>query len=295
MDTETLSKYSKAGKIAYSVMQYTKGLLKEGALLIEVVEKAEERITQLGGKPAFPVDLSIDQIAAHYSPLHNDKLTAHGLVKIDLGVSIDGFLVDMACSVDLTPDQRHKEIINASKLALDEAINTIKIGIKTKDIGIEVEKKIKSFGFNPIKNLYGHELKRYDLHAGLRVPSYDDKSAALITEGVFAVEPFATNGVGLVINGKPSEIFVIQNKKQVRDASARQMLSHIEAEYKTLPFSARWLTKKFGTRALFSLSILEREGIVHHFPQLIEQSGGIVSQSEHTIMVTKDKIRVLTR
>lgn len=286
--------YIKAGIIAASVMDYARNLIKIEMPLIEAAEKIEEKIFELKAKPAFPVDLSCNEIAAHYSPIHDDKSVANGLVKIDLGVELNGFPVDMASSVDLTPEQKYKELIKASEEALKNAIKTIRFGIKTKEIGEAVENIIKSYGLNPIRNLYGHELQKYSLHSGLRIPSYNDKSEIVLNEGIFAVEPFATTGVGLVVNGKPSEVFQLQNKKAVRDAYARQVLDFIEKEYKTFPFCARWIIKKFGNKALFSLSILEKEEILHHFPQLIEKSNGIVSQTEHSIMITREKVIVLT-
>lgn len=288
-------KFCQAGKIAIEVMNYSRKIIKLEMPLLEAVEKIENKIFELGAKPAFPVDLSCNEIAAHYSPIHDDKSVAKGLIKIDIGVAVDGYPVDTASSVDLTPEQKYKELINASKDALDNLAKILKLGIKTRQIGECVEKTMNAKGFVPIRNLYGHELKRYSIHSGLRIPSYDDKSETVIKGGVFAIEPFATNGAGLVVNGKPSEIFQLQEKKPVRDSNVREILNFIEQEYRTFPFCARWLTKKFNTKALFALSILEKQEILHHYPQLIEKSNGIVAQTEHTFMIKEDSVRILTK
>lgn len=295
MDIETEKRYAKAGKIAASAMEYARKIIKADMSLIEAAEKIENRILEIGGEIAFPVDLSCNEIAAHYSPLHDDKSIARGLLKIDMGVSVDGFPVDTASSIDLTAEQEYKELIDASQNAIKNAIKILKFEIKTTEIGRIIEKTIKDCGFMPIKNLYGHELGRYEIHAGVRIPNYDDKNESVLKEGIFAIEPFATNGVGLVVNGKPSEVFQLQEKKPVRDINARKILDFIEQEYRTMPFSARWLLRKFGTRALFSLSMLEKQGILHQYPQLIEKSNGIVSQSEHTVMIKKNSVHVLTK
>jgi len=295
MDKEAEKKYIEAGKIAASVMDYARKTIKPEMPLLEAIEKIESKIFELGAKPAFPADLSCNEIAAHYTPLHDDKLTANGLVKIDIGVEIDGFPVDTASSIDLTPEQKNKELINASQEALKNAIKILKVGIKTQDIGKVVEKTIRDYGFNPIRNLYGHELGRYSIHSGLQIPSYDDKSEKILKEGVFAIEPFATTGIGLVANkGGMNEVFQLEEKKPVRDANAREILNFIEKEYKTFPFCTRWLVKKFGAKALFALSLFKKENMLNQYPPLIEKSNGIVSQTEHTILLTKERIKVLT-
>lgn len=295
MDPETGKRYIKAGKIAADVMGYARNLIKLEMSLAEAAEKIENKIFESGAKCAFPVDLSCNEIAAHYSPLHNDKSVAKGLVKIDIGVEIDGFPVDTASSVDLTPEQKYKDLIKASEEAVNEAVKTTKYGIKANEIGKVIERTINSYGFKPIRNLYGHELAKYEIHAGLRIPSYDDKEENILYEGIFAIEPFATSGAGLVVNGKPSEVFQLQEILSVRDKNAREILEFIAKEYRTFPFSARWIIKKFGNGALFALARLVREGILHSFPQLLEKTSAIVSQAEHTIMITKDSARVLTK
>lgn len=295
MDSETEKKYIKAGKIAASVMEYARKLVKLEMPLAEAAEKIENKIFELGGKCAFPVDLSCNEIAAHYSPLHDDKSTANGLIKIDIGVEIDGFPVDTASSIDLTPEQKYKDLIKASEAAVNEAVKTAKYGIKANEIGKVIEKTINSYGFKPIRNLYGHELARYEIHAGLRIPNYDDREENVLYEGIFAIEPFATTGAGLVVNGKSSEVFQLQEILSVRDKNARATLEFIAKEYNTLPFSARWVIKKFGNSALFALARLEREGILHSFPQLLEKTSAVVSQAEHTVMIKKDSVNVLTK
>lgn len=92
-DTE---KIMKAGKIASETREYARTIIKKGYLLLEIAEKIESKIIELGAKPAFPVNLSINEIAAHYTPSYDDEKTAQGLIKIDLGVHIDGWIADTA-------------------------------------------------------------------------------------------------------------------------------------------------------------------------------------------------------
>jgi len=73
MNQETIEKYRQAGKIAAQVLDYGKNLIKKNASLLEVTEKIEARILELGAKPAFPAQVSLNEIAAHYCSTPDDK------------------------------------------------------------------------------------------------------------------------------------------------------------------------------------------------------------------------------
>ena len=296
MSEKEIEKWVAAGKIAAEVLSFAKKLVKPDISLLEVSEQVEKRINALGAKSAFPINLSINEIAAHSSPAYNDTDKAQGLLKIDLGVNVDGYISDTALTVDLTPDKKYKKLIEASEQALHNAIKIIKPGVTLGEIGKVIQKTINDKGFAPIVNLSGHELKQWNLHAGLTVPNYANDSDIILKEGmVLAIEPFATTGQGVVQDGKPSGIYKFEARHNTRDMESRKILEFIEQEYHELPFSARWLVKKFGARALISLRLLEQANALHHFKQLIEKTKAPVSQAEHTILVTKDGCEVLTK
>jgi len=291
MDTK---KIIQAGKIASQIRVYARTIVKKNISLLEIAEKIESKIIELGGKPAFPTNLSINEIAAHYTPSHDDKTLATGLLKIDFGVHVDGWIADTAFSVDLENNSENKKLIEASEKALKNAIEIFRAGKKTSEIGSEVQLTIESFGFKPIANLTGHQVDEYVLHAGLTIPNIDDKRNDLIEKGAYAIEPFSTNGSGKVYDGKPSGIYSLIEYKNVRSQIAREILDYIFEEYRTLPFCSRWLVKKFGTKSLIALRQLEENGNLHQYPQLIEVSKGKVAQSEHTILVESKEIKVTT-
>lgn len=285
----------KAGQIAAEVKKYARSFVKKGTSLIEIADKIEAKIIELGGKPAFPTNTSINEIAAHYTPSHNDETKAHGLIKIDLGVHIDGWTADTAFSLDLENNEENKKLIESAESALEKAQKTIKENISTNQIGKVIEETIKSKGFSPIINLSGHEMKQYDLHAGKVIPNIDDKREIGIEKGLYAIEPFATNGGGRVYDGKPSGIYMLTDTKNIRSPIAREILDYISEEYETLPFCSRWLVKKFGTKALFGLTQLEKNGNLHHFAQLIEVGKGKVAQAENTIFIDDKETIVTTK
>jgi methionyl aminopeptidase len=296
MDSNELEKWRQAGKLGSETLVYAKSIVKQGMPLIELAEKIEGFVENKGAKFAFPINLSKDEVAAHFSPQDGSEENAEGLLKMDLGISVDGYISDLSTSIDLTQNHEHKKLIEASEKALDEAIKLIKPGQELWVIGKKIQETISSYGFAPIVNLSGHQLKRYLLHAGLTVPNYNNENTTKLEEGmVLAIEPFATTGQGLVQDGALSGIYKFEERHNTRDMRAREVLDYIEKEYKELPFSRRWVIKKFGTRALFSLRALEQANALHHFHELVEKTKHPVSQAEATVLVTKDGCEVLAR
>ncbi len=287
-------KILQAGKIAKQVREFIEPLIKKDTRLLEIAEKIETKIKELGGELAFPVNLSIDNIAAHYTPSHDDETLAHGLLKVDFGVQIDGWIADTAFSLDLENNEENKKLIQASKNALSNAIEVAIEGVAASEIGKTVQETIESLGFSPIVNLSGHEMKQYELHAGLTIPNIDDKKNISLKQGLYAIEPFATNGNGKVHDASLSGIYILIYEKTPRSQTAREVLNFIIEEYKTLPFCSRWIVKELGTKSLFGLKQLEDNGNLHQFPQLVETSGNKVAQTEHTILIEKDKVIVTT-
>jgi len=286
--------YRKAGEIGKKTKEFAKNLIKKDMLLSEIAEKIEGEIKKLGGEIAFPVNLSIDDVAAHYTPTLRDEKKASGLLKADIGIHVDGCICDLAFSVDLTPEKKHHKLIEASEKALNSALEIVK---KNKDnttvsqIGEQIEKQIKNTGFTPIVNLSGHSLDEYNIHAGLTIPNINNSSTKILESGAFAIEPFATlsTATGLIYEGAGSNIYhITTNTIQVRDNFAREVLSWIIENKKTLPFSQRELEKEFGARVLIAVSNLKRAGAIEEYPQLIEKSHSPVSQTETSLIILEN-------
>ncbi len=294
MESKDISDLRKAGKIAVEAREFSLRFVKKNMLLLEIAEKIELKIEELGGKPAFPVNLSINDMAAHYTPGFDDTNTASGLLKVDIGVQINGWIADTAFSINLEKNEINKKLIETAEKALENAINFIKKDTALGIIGSVIQESIEQNGFQPVKNLSGHEIAQWKVHAGVTVPNVDNKSPIKLSDGIYAIEPFVTNGQGVVYDGKPSGIYRFEEKKPIRDSFARRVFQFIQDEYKTLPFCQRWIVKKFGARALLTLHFLEQQGILHQYPQLIEKAHGIVAQAEHTILIDDGKIEVIT-
>lgn len=290
---EELQNWRKAGRIAADALGYGKALIKKGILLVDVADKVEEKIFSLGAKPAFPVQISLNKIAAHYCPEANEKTVFDNqLVKLDVGVHVDGCIGDTACTVDLSGE--NKELVEASEKALAEAISIISPGVKLFEVGDAIQKAITGYGFAPVRNLCGHGLEQFDVHAEPSIPNFNNHDATELKEGqVIAIEPFATTGSGIVIETSNPTVFLLREKKPVRDITTRQILKEIES-FEGLPFAKRWLTKRFSPlRVNLALKQLAQLGAIVEFPPLAEKEKRLVSQAEHSIIV-KEKPEVIT-
>ncbi len=275
----------RAGEIAKEVKKWIKPQIKKGMTLLEIAEKIEDKIRELKGKPAFPTNLSINEIAAHYTPSYSDETKANGLLKVDFGIHVDGWIADTAFSVDLENSEENKKLIEASKEALKNAIKEVGKKSSLGEIGRVIQETIESKKFSPIINLTGHQMEEYELHGEQTILNIENSRQEILEEGLYAIEPFATTGSGKIYEGKQSGIYILINGKNVRSPEARKVLDFIGDEYQTLPFCSRWIVKKFGTKSLFALKQLEDNGNLHQYPQLVEASHAKVSQAENTILV----------
>ncbi len=292
---EEVELYLKAGKIAKEVVKFSKRIVKEGSNFLDICEKLENKILELGGKPAFPVNLSVNEVAAHDTAKPNDErvLKRGDVVKVDIGVHVDGYIADTAYTIEIG-SSNYTDLIRACEEALAEALEIVRPGITVSEIGRKIEEVAKEKGFTPVVNLGGHSIERFNLHSGKSIPNYDSKSSKRIEEGeVIAIEPFLTIGAGRVIETKESEIFSLIEERPVRESSSREILKFINQEFKKLPFARRWIFKRFGD-VNFALSTLVDGGILKNYPVLKEDSRRVIVQAEHTVIVLKNPL-VITK
>jgi len=294
MDSIVLEKYRRAGRIASSVRKYGASMLKPGAKLLDVAETIERKIRELGGEPAFPVNISINRVAAHFSPKLSDthlEIKEGDVVKLDVGVHVDGYIADTALTVEVE-SERYRDLISSSEYALQKVIDEIRSGVEISRIGKIVYNSIKDRGFNPIDNLSGHGLGRFKLHTGVSIPNIPTNDRRKLKEGeVVAIEPFASTGRGHVESRGWSNIYLYVRPPTLRDVRLRFLAMKIKEKFKTLPFADRWFSREFpNMRENFNK--LLSSGCVYHYPTLVDD--GVVSQHEHTVIITKDGCEVIT-
>jgi len=291
LESEQYEKHREAGEILQTVREEAVDRIEVGASHLELVEHVEDRIRELGGKPAFPMNISIDEEAAHATPgIDDDSTFGEEMINIDIGVHVDGWIADSAITVDLSGND---ELVEASAEALDAVIEMIEPGIDTGILGDVIGRTIDGYGYNPVVNLTGHGLGHWEQHTTPNIPNRKVPNGTTLEVGdVVAIEPFATDGGGKVTEGTEEEIFALDTEKSIRDRQAREALDQITEEFRTLPFATRWLDV---SRPELALRRLKQQDIVHGYPVLKEQDGFYVSQKEHTVIVTEDGCEVTTR
>lgn len=290
MNKKILKKYRKAGKIAKEAREFGKNLIKAGKSYLEIVNQTETKIKELGAKPAFPVNLSVNEIGAHDTADINDNRTLEegDLVKLDIGVHLDGYIADTALTVSLNSGK--EKIIEAANLALRKAIEKMEPGNKIYEISEVIENSIKGKGYQPIVNLTGHGLERYSLHAKTEIPNIKNKNNYTLKEGdIFAIEPFATDGSGKVKKGKRVLIYKYLNRKSIRLREGKKILKLGKEDFGKLPFAKRWLKGKVSSLKLeLCLKQLVQKNALCDYPVLKEVESGYIAQSEHTVIVKKN-------
>ena len=303
-------KYNKAGKIVSKTRSMAVDYVKADMKIIDLINFVEGNIVEMGGMPAFPCNVSINEITAHYtSPPGDDSTIKTGdLVKIDLGAHVDGYIADSAISVFIDDDSSSSthdgqsednlniKMIETAHEALESAISTIKDGVELGKVGKAIEETINNKNFNPISNLAGHSIDRWILHSGLSVPNIKDQNTQIIHEGdVLAIEPFVTNGIGLVDDTNNAYIFRFLRERPMRMAQSKKLLNIIATNYKTLNFAQRWLVDHMDPNYLnMAMRQLLASRAIYPYNVLKEKSNSRVAQAEHTVIVESDGCRVIT-
>lgn len=296
MEKEILEKYKKAGRIIAEVMELAKKRVKPGLKIFELAEFIEKKTIELGAKPGFPACISLNGMAAHYSPILNDtiEIGEKDYVKIDIGAHVDGYISDMAETVRIAGKD---DIIKCSEKMLAKAMGMFKPGTTIREIGEAVENVAKEFGMNPIRNLTGHSIERHVLHAGMHIPNIKEDNKYQLREWeVYAIEPFCTPGNGFVKDSGSPLIFRWISDRPCRTQEARKIQELAKIEYERLPFAKRWIQKQIPSiKVELALKELLNSEALYAYHPLKEVSEKNVAQTEHTLIVRDKPILITSR
>jgi methionyl aminopeptidase len=297
-DKEALEKFRLSGKILRETREEMRNYVREDMPILQVCEKAESLIREKGGKPAFPCNVSINEVAAHYTSPPNDerRIPENAVVKVDVGVHVDGYVTDTACTVCFNPEYRSMQV--AAEHALAAAIDSVHADMATSKIGVIIERTIKNRGFKPISNLTGHSVGRFLIHAGTSIPNVMQISFGKVKAGeVYAIEPFVTlpDAAGRVENSPEVTIFRLVKAKSVKNPYAKQLLKYIEENFVTLPFAERWLQGVVPEKQhREAFKELRKSKAIMGYHVFVEVSKKAVTQAEHTMLITENGCEVLT-
>ena len=301
LSSDEIEKYRTAGHIAVEVMKKAKKITTKGRKLKYICDVLEDEIRKHDAIPAFPLNISVNQIAAHYtSPIDDDLvLPERAIVKIDLGAMVDGYISDHAKTFFVNATKTYQKLKDVAELALTKAVEFVKPGIRPGDIGEVIENTIRGEGQIPITDLTGHVIERWKLHSGTSIPNFKPKfgfvGPKLKVGQVLAIEPFVTTSDGSekIYDESYSYIFS-QAGKKAKSSDSKKILEEIE-QYKNLPFALRWLEGLLPlTRLYEALKDLIADNTLNRYPMLVSKSQTPVAQAEHTVMVTENGCEILT-
>jgi methionyl aminopeptidase len=134
MNEEAIRKQKEAFEKMKVVLEYAKSLIKLNVKILDIAENVEKKIFEVGAKPAFPINIGINEIAAHYTPSIDDQtiLKEGDMVKVDIGLHVDGYISDNAFTI-LVGKNSHPMIETARK-AVEEARKILMENIKIREI-----------------------------------------------------------------------------------------------------------------------------------------------------------------
>ncbi len=297
MDDEVRKKYHQAGHIAWQALNQGLNHIKEGIPYLEIADEIESYIKKRA-EIAFPVNISANDIAAHYTPTLDDPHVFHrgDVIKIDVGAHVDGYIGDTARTLEVGT-KCHQKLITSSERALRAGLGAIRNNVSVQHIGSSIEKSIKDDNFNPVDNLNGHQLQQYILHAGVSIPNIDGKNGRVLTTGdAVAIEPFVTSGQGHVKNSTNGNIYHLLPKGKIHSPRVRESYALIKEHFGNLPFAGRWLAEYIPQKRIpLILSILQRRRLVTSYKTLVEMSGHMVAQAENTVIVTDNGCEITTQ
>lgn len=289
-----MKKYKQAGAVTREAREFAVSHTRPGMSALSLADAVEGIIRSRGAECAFPVNIGINSVAAHYTPSKADDvlLKVGDIVKVDLGAHVDGYPADTSVTVELGT-RNNQKLISCAQDALRMAIEMVAPGTTTSAMGDAVERAIKSAGFRPIENLTGHSMERFNLHAGVSIPNVKTRESDVIEEGmILAIEPFSTTGKGKVKGASRGNIYrIVRERRAPSEISAT--FAKMQSRFGTLPFASRWCDG-LHPEAQSLLSKMLRLGMVMNYPVLVEVADGLVAQAEHSVLVTKDGCVVLT-
>ncbi len=296
---EELEAYIKAGHAIAAVKKEAPRIVREGESALNICQKVEELTSIDGCKPAFPCNVDINEVAAHYTspPGDTSLIPEDSVVKIDLGAQFNGYVADTAITVNFNDELQ--AMVVAVEEALERALKVVQVGTKLSEVGFIIERTIKERGFRPISNLTGHGLARYQIHASPTIPNVSTPLMFGRFEAgrAYAIEPFATtrDGAGEIFDSLEGYIYRLTKIKPPKEKGAEKLFETIRRESLTLPFAERWFRGTLPPAeftAAFTSLISTRH--IEAYPILVERRRRPVAQAEHSVYLRPGDTLILT-
>lgn len=312
---DQLQDLRESAEVHRQVRRWVQSWIKPGISLMLMCDRIEKKIEELIGKDGFkrgqgfPTGCSLNHVAAHYTPNTGDEkvvLQYDDVMKVDFGTQVNGRIIDSAWTVSF--NERYDPLLQAVKEATYEGVKQAGIDVRLGDIGAAIQEVMESYEVElngkvlpvkSIRNLTGHSIGSFQIHAGKSVPIVRGGEQTKMEEGeLFAIETFGSTGKGVVTEEGDCSHYMVNPEMQnanVRLDTARKLLTHINRTYSTLPFCRKWLDRQGYDRHLMSLNHLVEQGVVNKYPPLADIKGCYTAQFEHTLILRPTCKEILSK
>ncbi|WUR04179.1 methionine aminopeptidase 2 (AMPM2) [Vairimorpha necatrix] len=313
-ESDILHEARRAAEAHRRVRYKVQNMIKPGMPILDIVNTIESctRILLKGEKNngiGFPAGMSINDCAAHFTVNNGDTLCLNedDVLKIDFGTHCNGRIMDSAFTVAFNPE--YENLLLASKEATNAGIKAMGVDVRLTDIGrdvhevmrsFEVTIKGKTFPIKPVFDLHGHSIKQYVIHGGQSIPCYNNNDTSKIKENTFyALETFATTGVGRIKDASPCTHYMLDKKKSatLQNINCKKIYDLVKNEFGTLPFSPKHIDhfNVIEGPSQMYVKLLTNRKLFVPYPPLNDIKGSYVAQFEHTLYIGERTKEVLTR
>ncbi|KAI3384956.1 hypothetical protein SNEBB_005132 [Seison nebaliae] len=294
--------------------KHMKGIIRPGKKMIDICDELEMMARKLvvddklNSGLAFPTGCSLNNCAAHYTPNGGDDtiLKEKDVVKIDFGTHVNGRIID--CAFSMCFDPQFQPLLDTVQEATNIGVKVAGVDALVYEVGNAVNEVMdagevtidgQTYQIKPIRNLNGHSIDQYIIHAGKTVPIVRGGECKRMEEGeVFAIETFGSTGKGYVHEAMECSHYMKSadmERVPLRLKSARHLMSVIDQNFGTLAFCRRWLDRLGEKKYLMALKNLCDSGIVNAHPPLCDIKGSYTAQFEHTILLRPECKEVVSR
>jgi len=310
-DPTCLNKYVLAGKIAQEVLValQCKVVNENVTDVVQLCALGDQLITEKTGSlykkgdisrgVAFPTCISKNSLAGHFSPLtpSPDATLQNGdLIKIDLGVQIDGFasLVATTFQVGGGPIEGAKaNAMAAAWTGAECAIRMMKPGTSNEQITEMFQKVADSFGCQCLEGVLSHELRQFVIDGENTIlakpsPERQVEKFELQPNKVYAIDVVMSTGEGKAIRKDVHDTTIykriVENQYQLKNKTARQFLKQVNTDFPAYPFTLRNFTETL-TRARAGLKECLAHDLLSDYPVLHEKENEFIAQFKFTCVV----------
>ena len=317
---DVTTKYMTASTITNKALQAVVDAVKAGSDIYELCQLGDKIINdecaKIYNKPdregymidkgvAFPTSVSPNDISGHFSPLKGDSfaLKDGDIVKIDLGVHIDGYITLAAHTVVVGADKvtgAVADAMHACHAAIEGGMRKIKVGATNQEVTATIQLIARSFGVEPLHGVLSHELKRAELETNNVIAHRISPEEAVQTfqfepNQVYCIDMVMTTGEGRCKETDiKSTIYrrASDTENMMKTQAGKKFMVEARRRFPDMPFSIRAFEDQTGAKV--GVSEAKRHGLLHEYPVIREKDGKTIVQFKYTVLLLPSGTKKVT-